>query len=369
MDSNGKASEGFRGVLMMQPTSMEPTLFSAALLRTSSQGFASVAAGRVVERALEELQLSLPFGEWKAHLYVMTQELAAAVSDASLVQFANKWIWIRDSHSAREMDPRLLPMALEELQAVLKDALAPNAWEPLPPYFAAAAQALEEHAQAPEQDSQGELQLGIAQELLLRIRDAKSDEGMDLVVEAVRKQELSLSDALDQVLVPCLRRFGSLWYAGEVGVAEEHYATLTLGRLLERLLFIAPRKASNGRSVVLSTVDGDTHDITLRITAAHFELEGWRTLCLGASTPAEDLAGFCVRHQSDLFILAASLNPQRHAVTKTLETLRKALPSQKILIGGGAFEGLESRAKALGADGYCESPQSAIAQARQLFQL
>lgn len=348
---------------------MEPTLFTAALLRTSSQGFASVAAGRVVERALEELQLSLPFGEWKTHLYVMTQELAAAVSDASLVQFANKWLWIRDSHGARDTDRRLFPMALQELQDVLKEALAPSAWEPLPPYFAAASGALEEPAEVPEESPESELQLGIAQELLRHIRSAQSDEGMHLVVEAVRKQELSVSDALDQVLVPCLRRFGSLWYAGEVGVAEEHYATLTLGRLLERLLFIAPRQDSNGLCVVLSTVDGDTHDITLRITAAHFELQGWRTLCLGASTPADDLARFCVRHQSDLFVLAASLNPQRHAVTKTLQALRTALPSQKVLIGGGAFESLESRAKAMGADGYCESPQSAIAQAKRLFQL
>jgi methanogenic corrinoid protein MtbC1 len=199
------------------------------------------------------------------------------------------------------------------------------------------------------------------------IRQGDSAAAMALVIEAIRGDRLSVPDALDGVLNRALREFGRMWHANLVTVAEEHFATLTSSRLLEQILFTAPKPAARDRTVMLTMVEGDAHDLGLRIVAAFFELDGWRTICLGANTPSEDLSLAAERFDADLVVVGATLNTQRAAAAQTIEVLRRSRPDQKIIVGGPAFSELQQPGAGMGADGCVLAPRDAVRLGRELL--
>ena len=172
---------------------------------------------------------------------------------------------------------------------------------------------------------------------------------------------------LERVLPQALRQIGTLWHAGQLNVAEEHFATQTTGRLLERILLLAPPADPVGRTVVMTMVAGDAHDLGLRIAAAFFELDGWRTICLGANTPALDVSLAAKSFSADLVVIGATLNTHREEVAKAIALVRESRPEQQILVGGPGFIGLEARALEIGANGCALTARDAPRLGRELF--
>jgi methanogenic corrinoid protein MtbC1 len=348
---------------------MESTSFIASILKTSAGGFAALAINRTVERMGEDGELEGGFEAWKLQFQNLVLELAAGVSGGSQEQFAAKVGWVHDAFMARGLNTNLLRSGLEELGAVLKESLPDGAWEPLPGFLEAAYQELDwdsakENALRARSEPLGE----IASAYLDCIKQGDAASAIDLVLRAIQEKQLSVGDALEAVLTQILREVGQQWHEGVMNVAEEHFATQTAGRLLELIVQQAPKAAPLGRTVVLTMVEGDSHDLGLRIVSAFFELDGWRTICLGANTPANDLALFAESSDADLVLIGATLNTQRATVTHALEVLRELRPDQKILIGGQAFSGLEGYAKEIGASGYALLPSEALRQGRALFE-
>lgn len=348
---------------------MGSTEFTVTLLRTNARGFAAMAVSRTVERAAEDGVLDGGFEAWREHFRILVMELAAAVDDGNQKLFAAKLGWTRDAFLARGLQTEVLRIGLEELGTVLKESLPSEAWSPLPGFFEVAGQELERTAPHDGARGIGDHPLGeLAKAYLAIVQEGDGVRAIDLVVAAIREKRLSVSDALGGVLTEALREIGRLWHAGVLNVAEEHFASQTTGRLLEQIVLMAPKPSPYGRTVVLTMVEGDAHDLGLRIVAAFFELDGWRTLCLGANTPAADLSLFAQRFDADLIVIGASLNTQRSAVAHALEVLRGSRPDQKVLVGGPAFSELEGRAQEMGANGCALFPSDAVRLGRELVE-
>ncbi|MFT7669797.1 MAG: methanogenic corrinoid protein MtbC1 [Planctomycetota bacterium] len=349
-------------------SSMESTSFIASLLRASAGGFAALAVNRTLERSGEAGELDGSFDAWRAQFQDLVLELASAVADGSQGQFASKVGWVRDALMSRGLQIDFLRSGLEELGAVLEESLPDNTWPPLSGFMAAASQELDRTSSPDDVRGADHEPLGeIASAYLAHILEGDGAGAIDLVVSAIQDNQLSVPDALEEVLTPVLREVGHLWHEGVLNVAEEHFASQTAGRNLELIVQMAPKPPAFGRTVVLTMVEGDAHDIGLRIVAAFFELDGWRTICLGANTPAIDLALSAQSFDADLVVIGATLNTQRADVVRALEVLKKARPDQKILIGGNAFSELEGRADEFGASVCALVPRDAVRLGRGLF--
>lgn len=345
---------------------MESTLFTATLLRASANGFAAMAVSRVVERDEDEA-LDGGFEAWQAQLRSLVLELAAAVEDGGERHFAARVAWARDAFAARGLESAGLRATLDELASVLKESLSDEAWTPLPAFFAAARRELERASTADTTQRRHEDPLGaLADAYRAHLQAGEGARAIDSIVGAVRGGRLSVDDALNGVLTRAMHDVGQLWHSGVLNVAEEHFATYTSGRLVEQLVLMAPEPRTNGRTVLLTMVEGDAHELGLRIVAALFELDGWRTLCLGANTPIADLALAAERFDADLVVLGATLNTQRAAVSRALDELRRARPHQIVVVGGPAFQGLAGRAQSIGANGCALEPREALRLGREL---
>ncbi len=346
---------------------MNSAHFSSTLLRTNASGYAALAATRLTESRPDDDELLSNFTAWKAQLTNLVLELAAEVRDGTPNSFATRVGWTRDAFAARGRACDTLREALQHLGNVLQDSLPEGGWAPIPEYFKAATSELD---RAPESGDSNEANetphTKLALEYLSVLEQGDGNQARELVLNAIKSGELSLHDALGRVLILALREVGRKWHANEINVAQEHFASTTTGRLIEQISLLAPSTSQVGKTVVLTMVEGDAHDLGLRIVAAFFELDGWRTLCLGANIPREDLALAAEEFGADLVVIGATLNTHRESVEGTVKALKAARPGSPIVVGGSAFVGIEHRATEFGADGCSLNPRHAVSLGREL---
>ena len=162
-----------------------------------------------------------------------------------------------------------------------------------------------------------------------------------------------------------------MWLANEINVAEEHFASQTTKMLMAQLLQRTTLQPANGKTVLAAAVAGNQHDIGLQAVADFFEMDGWRTVLLGANVPARDLFQAVDCFGADLLGLSVSQTTQLAVVKTTIQAVRGSARGTrvKILLGGRALRNPDNLPKELGADGYAADPIEAVALGRQLVGL
>lgn len=343
---------------------MKSTRFTATLLRQGAGGFAGLIAGRTLARI--GVERDGEFDAWREHFRTLVLELAAAVDDGSSDQFARQVEWTRAAFVERGLETEALQVGLAAVGEVLEEELPPQALDPIPSFLRAAQLEIEASPRAsePEDSPYASLVEGFLDDL--RGWDAAA--GTHRVLDTIARGGLTVADALEEVLPAILREVGRRWHTAAVNVAGEHFTTQTVGRLIGRLVELGPPLEREAPKVLLSMIAGDAHELGLRIVAALFELDGWRTVCLGANTPIEDLTQCAQEFDPDLVALGATLNTQRAVVARAIERLRAERPGQAVLVGGSAFAGLSETAGEVGADAHATSPRDAVRRARALLE-
>lgn len=335
---------------------MKSNRFTARLLRASSSGFASMAASRILER--QDADLNPDFDTWQAYFRTTVLELAAGVDDGGELQFAHRVGWFVRAFKARGHGGELVQHGIAQLRAVLEESLPSDSWALLVPFFKAAEAEIE--YPTPEAELGEDDHAELARAYIERIRAGRAKEAVELVSEAIEQNRITPVEALQSVVVRALREIGRMWHSAALNVAEEHFATHTTGRLLERIVMLAPNPSPNGRSVLLTMVEGDAHDLGLRVVDALFELDGWRTICLGSNTPTADIIEAAEKLDPNLILIGATLNTHREAAERAIRAIKLARPKQLVVIGGPAFSAFDGRAEELGADGCALSPSEAL---------
>jgi methanogenic corrinoid protein MtbC1 len=134
-----------------------------------------------------------------------------------------------------------------------------------------------------------------------------------------------------------LYEVGELWERGKVSVATEHLAAAITENLLNFALSRQFVSSRSGKSVVVACVPNEYHQIGARLVADHFELNGWRSLFLGANTPTRALLSLIAEKRPDMIALSATMTFNLDALIKQATEIRAAVPEVPILVGGQAF--------------------------------
>jgi|SRR6056297_1498877 len=140
----------------------------------------------------------------------------------------------------------------------------------------------------------------------------------------------TVTDLIEQVLVPPLRRIGAAWRDGRLDIWVEHRASAMVERILGDL-HPNPRGRRRGVAVV-AALSGDHHALPTAMAAAALREDNWSVHHLGADMPADDLERFCDGHEIDLAVLTVT-TPE---ATGPAEELARRLGGRGIptLVGG-----------------------------------
>ena len=152
----------------------------------------------------------------------------------------------------------------------------------------------------------------------------------------------TLEHSFDLVITPALLRLGRRLVAGEISVAQEHFAS----NLLRGRLFALARgwDRGTGPRALLACAPGEHHDIALIVFGLALHEHGWRVTYLGQDTPLADVA-IAARATLPAIAVIAATDPARLAsIQGQLTELAREVPLA--LAGAGATEAL---ARAVGA--------------------
>lgn len=195
----------------------------------------------------------------------------------------------------------------------------------------------------------------------------RRQDAVDTALGAVERG-MDVRDVYVDVLQEALYEVGRRWQAGRISVATEHLATaitqLVVARLYERL----PRPEAVRGRVVLTGVEGESHQLGGNMVADALESDGWEVRFLGTDVPTPDVLGALSEHRAGVLAISCTIQPNLPKVSFLVgavrATFREACP--RILVGGGAFRASPGAALEVGADACAVDVREAIAVARTL---
>lgn len=192
--------------------------------------------------------------------------------------------------------------------------------------------------------SRGKLVRGLASRLI-----GGDEPGAWSVVEATMSGGADPGDVYMDLFVPALRLVGERWEHGEIGVADEHRATVVVQRLIGRL---GPRFRQRGRPrgvIVLGTPEGELHGLPTAMVADLLRGEGFDVVDLGANVPTRAFVD-CVREWRPVVAVGIAVTGPGHrtAVRRLVRALRAAEADIRVIVGGAGLT--EPEALNCGAD-------------------
>lgn len=137
--------------------------------------------------------------------------------------------------------------------------------------------------------------------------------------------------ALDEVVLPLLRRVGEGWQDDPRVIAREHFASNTLRPRLQRLLRTASRPGA--RTLVAAAPEGEEHDLGLLCSAVVAADAGWRVHYLGARMPTAAIERAVADIGPQVVLIGCVFREQAEAFLAD----RPAFDGSGVVLGGSGF--------------------------------
>jgi signal transduction histidine kinase len=297
--------------------------------------------------------------------------LAAAVTFSSTALFADYIAWAKAVLAAFGVGPDDVQRNLVCLRDVLNEKLPGGMREAVAPYLEAALRTLPEASTDLPSVLDGDDALtGLAKRYLQALLRAERHEASRLILDAVQAG-VAVADIYLQVFQRCQREVGRLWQLKQITVAQEHYCTAATQLAMSQLypsLFALPK---NGRRLAAASVDGELHEVGLRIVTDLLESDGWDTLYLGANLPTGGVVQAIEQHRPDLLVISVTMAFHLPAVERLIALVRssEAGPGVKVMVGGYPFNVDPELWRRVGADGHAGDAGEALDVAKRLLNL
>jgi corrinoid protein of di/trimethylamine methyltransferase len=174
-------------------------------------------------------------------------------------------------------------------------------------------------------------------------------------------------DLITHSMIPAMDEVGRLFEAEEYYFPEllmsGQAMKASMGQL--RPLLSAAGHQSSG-IVVAGTVHGDLHDIGKNLVVTMLEGAGFEVFDLGTDVSSEQFIEAIEKHHPQIVCLSALLTVTMPTMKTTIDALTAAgvRDQVKVLVGGAPVN--QRYAQEIGADGYGETANAAVALARKL---
>lgn len=154
---------------------------------------------------------------------------------------------------------------------------------------------------------------------------------------------LGLPAFIRELLVPLNTRVGEAWMRGELQVYQEHACSEVQQAVLRQAIAGLPEPDASGPRVLLASVPGEPHGLSLLMAEALLTIGGARCVPLGTQVPLWDIALAAGAYRADIVALGYSgcMNP--NLVRDGLGELRRHLPPSVAIWAGAALPVLVRR--------------------------
>ena len=298
------------------------------------------------------------------HLTYLTEAMAA--EEPTL--FTEYVAWAKALFAGLGFPEDTLRTTLHLMRDVLQERLPAADYDAVDVYLAAG---LERLAEAPTSipsmiDEEAPL-AGLARRYLDTLLRGERHVASQMILEAV-EEGVEVKAIYQHVFQPVQREVGRLWQMNELSVAQEHYCTAATQMIMSQLYPTIFAGEKVGRRLVATCIEGDLHELGVRMVADFFEMEGWDTYYLGANTPVNGIIETLETRQVDLLAVSATIPAHVGKVRELIDQVRatEAGAGVQILVGGYPFNHSPELWRRVGADGSARDAEEAIALGARL---
>ena len=151
----------------------------------------------------------------------------------------------------------------------------------------------------------------------------------------------TVETVLQEVILPYLHSLGERWEAGEVSVAQEHFAS---NLLRGRLLGLAQGWGQGrGPGAILACVPGEQHELGLLVFGVALHRRGWRITYLGTDSPIGPVADISRSVVPAVVVLLGMTEEGFLDQAREIEKLAKQV--QVVIAGRGATHEVARRTR------------------------
>jgi methanogenic corrinoid protein MtbC1 len=292
----------------------------------------------------------------------------AAESVDSLALLVDYLAWVRSLLANRRLPVGDLRPSLE----CLADAIAADGGDHCARQAALLRRGLDELDRlAPEFPSlacSGDPLTGLPQRYLSAFLASDRRGAERLLIEAVNSGT-PLATVYLEVIAPAMREVGRLWHANRITVSEEHYISSATQVIMSQFYPRVFGAECKGPVLVAACVEGELHEMGLRMVADLFQLAGWDTRFLGANTPPKAVAVTADEVGAAAVAISAMMTTNVPAVASQIALLRDGPGGnkRKVLVGGYPFTVDKELWRRVGADGTAPDGRQAVEVANGLL--
>ncbi len=210
------------------------------------------------------------------------------------------------------------------------------------------------------------------EEILQNLSDAVQNFDSDAAIDAAKasvEAKISPVKAIEEGLAKGLRVVGDKFEAGELWLPH-----LVLGadaleaavKVLEGHMALEDLESTSRGTIVIGTVEGDIHDLGLRIVASMLRANSFRVYDIGCDAHTLNFIEKAKEVNADIIAASSLMTTTMPFMKDLIEALETAgiRDQYKVMVGGGPVS--EEWAKAIGVDGYGKDAAEAVRVAKEL---
>ncbi len=144
----------------------------------------------------------------------------------------------------------------------------------------------------------------------------------------------TLSEFVQNTVVPLISAVGSAWSQGQIEIYHEHMFSSFIQRLLQSEIHSITSRG--GPIVLLATPPDEHHALGLLMAEAVLTYSGAKCITLGPNTPLNQIGAAALSFKADVVALSFSFAYPERQVRPTLVRLRQLLPVDVPIWAGGA---------------------------------
>lgn len=199
------------------------------------------------------------------------------------------------------------------------------------------------------------------------ILQGKSDKAVDATRKAV-DSGMAPQDIINGQMIRAMSEVGQRFQDGKAFVPQLLMAGRAMKAALEILkpLMAGQAQTTLGR-VVIGTVKGDLHDIGKNLVASMLEGCGFDVINIGIDVSCDKFVDAIKANQADILCMSALLTTTMTYMKDVIRALEEAGIRDKVKVMVGGAPVTQGFADEIGADGYSDNANTAVAVAKQLL--
>ena len=204
-------------------------------------------------------------------------------------------------------------------------------------------------------------------ELFDAILQGKADKAVDATKKAL-DAGLAPQDIINGKMIKAMGEVGQRFQDGKAFVPQ----LLMAGRAMKAALgvlkpFMAGQVQATMGRIVIGTVKGDLHDIGKNLVASMLEGCGFEVINIGIDVPSDKFVESIRDNEADILCMSALLTTTMTYMKEVIDALTDAGIRDKVKVMVGGAPVTQAFADEIGADGYSDNANSAVALAKRLM--